>query len=291
MEALLTAVVPIHQMEGKLQNLRSWLSNTHGIDVVLVHDGSIDATQIELDRIQHDFDLENLILISGNFGSPGISRNAGLEHVKTKFVTFWDSDDLPSPKRYLEMSYLLNTDSADVCIGEYEIVNVKQQGISVENISPSHINQQVAINPGVWRMVFRKSSIPTNPFTNLLLGEDHIFLQELNFASMKKSILKEKVYTYFYAGNGNLTSNKKFVPQLMQAFKQTNNFRKKAFSKTELEFSSIILLREAITMIKKGRLTLKIRVSLSLLKLYLTSSSRERSELSSALRKILDYKL
>jgi glycosyltransferase involved in cell wall biosynthesis len=290
MVKLLTAIVPVHQMGGKLQNLQSWLSDSKEIDVILVHDFSTDSTQSELEGILSNSHFAHVLLITGNYGSPGIARNAGFEKVKTDFVTFWDSDDLPNLGQYLEMTKILNQGIADVCLGEYEIVNLKDLSVEVVNLTSTAVNHEVALNPGVWRMVFRTSLIPKSPFRNHQLGEDHLFLQELKFASMEKAIIKKIVYTYFYAGEGNLTSNKRLIPELMPVFTATDEYRKKSVSNEEREFASILLVREGITMIKSGQLLLKVKATLSLAKVYISSNRRERRTLISAIKRILEEK-
>lgn len=291
MVKLLTAIIPVHQMGGKLQNLQAWLSDSKEIDIILVHDLSNDSTQSELEGILSNSNFAHVLLTTGHYRSPGIARNAGFEKVKTDFVTFWDSDDLPNPGLYSEMTKILNEGVADVCLGEYKIVNLKDHSVEVVKLHSASVNYEVALNPGVWRMVFRTSTIPKSPFRNHLLGEDHLFLQELKFASMKKVILRKIVYTYFYAGGGNLTSNKKLIPELTQVFTTTDEYRKKSVSNEDLEFSSILLAREGITMIKSGQFLFKFKAILSLAKVFISSSRRERRTLISAFKRILEEKL
>jgi len=65
MVKLLTAIVPVHQMGGKLQNLQSWLSDSKDIDVILVHDFSTDSTQSELEEILSNSNFTHVQLIMG----------------------------------------------------------------------------------------------------------------------------------------------------------------------------------------------------------------------------------
>ena len=290
MDSMLTAVVPIHQMEGKLQNLRSWLAISKEIHIVLVNDLSDDSTQTELEEIIRNWSSSDIQLVKGHFGSPGASRNKGLELVKTEFVTFWDSDDLPNPVKFVEMSRILKLSDAQVCVGEYEIVNMRNQRVTIKEILLSNINQGVAITPGLWRMVFRTDSIPIQPFTGLRLAEDHIFLQEVKFPTMKKQVFKEKVYTYFYAGENNLTSNRALIPDLLPAFLRTNYFREIALSESEIEFSSILLVREFMTIIKKGSLKLKLKAIFILSKIVCGRNRRTARDILSAFKVIMEQK-
>jgi hypothetical protein len=107
---------------------------------------------------------------------------------------------------------------------------------------------------------------------------------------MEKAIIKKIVYTYFYAGEGNLTSNKRLIPELMPVFTATDEYRKKSVSNEEREFASILLVREGITRIKSGQLLLKVKATLSLAKVYISSNRRERRTLISAIKRILEEK-
>ncbi len=290
MDSMLTAVVPVHQMAGKLQNLRSWLAKSQEMQIVLVDDLSDDSTHVELEEIVKNLSSSNIQLVKGHFGSPGASRNKGLELVKTEFVTFWDSDDLPDPVKFVEMCRILKLSGAQVCVGEYEIVNLRNQRVTVKEILQSDVNQCVAITPGVWRMVFRSDAIPNQPFTDLRLAEDHIFLQEVKFPTMKKQVYKEKVYTYFYAGEDNLTSNRALIPDLLPALLRTNQFREVALSESEIEFSSILLVREFMTMVKKGSITLKLHVILILIRIICNRKRRTARDIFLAFKIIMEQK-
>lgn len=290
MDSMLTAVVPIHQMEGKLQNLRSWLAKSQEIQIVLVNDLSDDSTHVELEEIIENLSSSDIQIVKGHFGSPGASRNKGLELVKTEFVTFWDSDDLPDPVKFIEMCRILKSSGAQVCVGEYEIVNLRNQRVTVKKILLSDVNQGVAMTPGVWRMVFRSDAIPNQPFSDLRLAEDHIFLQEIKFPTMRKQVFKEKVYTYFYAGENNLTSNRALIPELLPALLRTNQFREVAVSQSEIEFSSILLVREFMTMVKKGSITLKLNATLILLSIICDRKRRTAKDIFSAFKIIMEQK-
>lgn len=290
MDSMLTAVVPIHQMAGKLQNLRSWLAKSQEIQIVLVNDLSDDLTHVELEEMVKKMSSSDIQLVKGHFGSPGASRNKGLELVKTEFVTFWDSDDLPDPVKFIEMCRILKFSGAQVCVGEYEIINLRNQKVTVKEILHSDVNHNVAITPGVWRMVFRSDSIPNKPFTNLRLAEDHIFLQEVKFPTMEKRVFRERVYTYFYAGEDNLTSNRSLIPDLRPALLRTNQFRKEALSESEIEFSSILLVREFLTMVKKGSITLKLQVIFILARIICDRKRRTVRDIFSAFKIILEQR-
>ena len=95
---LLTAIVPVTKMAGKLQHFEEWLSICRGlpIEIIVCHDVQDDQTGPELTKIFESLNLENkLIFLEGTYDSAGLARNAGIPLASGEWIVFWDSDDLP----------------------------------------------------------------------------------------------------------------------------------------------------------------------------------------------------
>jgi hypothetical protein len=75
----LSVVVTIFRPSRGLSNLTTWLHEevTSKLEVILVHDNS-DGESLNL-NLKGNSPSNNFIFVEGNFGSPGASRNAGLE--------------------------------------------------------------------------------------------------------------------------------------------------------------------------------------------------------------------
>ena len=95
--SLLSVVVPVTRMSGRLERMSKWLRKVYlyPVEVIIVHDHRDKETLIELQSMVESFGNPKIILIDGEFGSPGISRNAGLKICSGSWVAFWDSDDSP----------------------------------------------------------------------------------------------------------------------------------------------------------------------------------------------------
>jgi len=214
-EVLLTAIVPISMMAGRLDRLRSWLSRLGNlpINIVLIHDVRDRETQLELEILINSFSNLNIELISGEFGSPGIARNAGLKTNLAKWVSFWDSDDLPNPSHYVE-AILEAHATTEVIIGNF-IVN-SPAGITT-NEHQSNLDM-VALSPGIWRFVFRHDVIQDKFFTDTRMGEDQLFLLQANVSKRNIRFTQSIFYEYFQDSILQLTADQKAINEVNESF-------------------------------------------------------------------------
>jgi glycosyltransferase involved in cell wall biosynthesis len=117
---LLSVIVPVTKMAGKMNLLASWTIHTLdlNIEVIIIHDIGDLATGTELKKLIHENSLSNVILIEGRYGSPGFARNAGLEVATGEWFVFWDSDDRPLVNNV--MLALSNASASDeIIIGNF----------------------------------------------------------------------------------------------------------------------------------------------------------------------------
>ena len=99
----LSIIVPVTKMHGRLDNFKKMVEDISdfSIQLIVVHDIDDDKTGRELQIILKN--KMNIKLIEGKYGSAGDARNAGLELVESEWVGFWDSDDKPEVKQYLDL--------------------------------------------------------------------------------------------------------------------------------------------------------------------------------------------
>lgn len=256
---VLSVIVPITRMSERLNELKSWIlaSNELPIQIILIHDIQDSLTGVEL----HDFVTSspnaNIQLIEGTYGSPGLTRNQGLKLALSPWVAFWDADDLPRPQAVL--SAIRQADSeVEVIIGNY----VTNSGQAMTENHHSCRLENVAINPALWRMVIRRSVIQGLNFNSCLMGEDQIFLIELNLGSRSIFFSNEIFYEYFRFHPMQLTMNRKSVNEVAFA---TRVVKLKLQENSELRsiFSEIVLLRLFGTILIRTRGFFRIRHFLS----------------------------
>ncbi len=207
-EALLSVVVPVSKMSGRLGNLSSWLNHELDprIEVVLVHDMQDEKTGPELRELVSWAGGRKIRLLERQFGSPGAARNAGALLVKTKWIAFWDSDDIPNTGTVLGELLTLKIEP-EILIGNFKIQTITNR---YEVVHSSRI-QQVGLSPGLWRMVFLTNSIVGITFPEYKMAEDQVFLAKLRLGSRAIQYSDAFFYTYFRGDPNQLTANKDFT--------------------------------------------------------------------------------
>ncbi len=246
---MLTVIVPITNMAGRLQNLAKWIpiAVNNKIEIIIVHDISDSATQLELESLLSGFYSESIILTSGYYGSPGAARNQGLRLANSKYISFWDADDLPNPIQVYD-SILNSKIDFDILIGQFVIRNHLD---SDQIILPPKDNnvKSVAFSPGLWRMVFRREFIDKLSFKQLQIGEDQIFFAECLCLSPKFIFSNSVFYEYFRGVDGQLTRKYSARPDLIEVFEIIRVLRSCVTGPVQ-QLLSIMLLRIQITIFK-----------------------------------------
>jgi glycosyltransferase involved in cell wall biosynthesis len=199
---VLTIVVPVHNMFGRLHNLKSWvIIKADEVEVILVHDDdSEDAqTQSELDEIKKLG--ENIRVIRGNYGGPGAARNAGKSLARGPWLSFADSDD------FVYVSELTNlvksfTQGDFLIVGSYEKYSLGK--VQVHRVG-SEID--IALELGHWRIVYPRKAIQNIFFPNFYLGEDQVFFAKVYALVPLIHFSSEIIYEYFVGIPGQLTES------------------------------------------------------------------------------------
>ncbi len=249
MSAPLEVVIPVLMPSAYLSQIRELLKDAcDQIKIVYVLDYiNSNAEQEVIFSAQSSRE----VFVSGSFGSPGMARNAGLEICTSEYVCFWDSDDLPHLENVCRTLKNLRGLNFEIAIGKWSLVQSKN---SLRGNRPI----DTGLNPGIWRCIFNRRAIGDTRFTNLMWGEDQVFLAQ--FLAKTKRVLKVDEILYSYRPNSvdALTSKKYHSKDLWQA----SRFCQEALSNStnsNLLVTGAMLLRQSITMMKFGNLSIKIR--------------------------------
>ncbi len=217
---ILSAIVPITQMHGRLGPLVKWAKEAvdHNVQVILVHDWRDDKTEQELRLISKKLGQPKQDFISGRYGSPGSARNVGLKIAKGKWITFWDSDDLPNVKNFLEMVNNADQSNFEVAIGSFSYFTLNDKGIDEKLTNPRTVDPSDLVgilrNPGLWRWAFRREILRDVSFSKNKMGEDQQYLIEINAFKRQKYFYKKIVYLYRVNQQFQLTNNPIAVSEL-----------------------------------------------------------------------------
>lgn len=253
---ILTTVVPVARMSGRLGNLSSWLNEAinEDIQIVIVHDAQDSATGIELKQIVDATFSKNIVLVEKKFNSPGLARNYGLERALGDWITFWDSDDLPHPQKYLSMIKNAEATKKNVAIGKFQTINLNNE-ILFKEPNTFELNS-IFLNPGFWRMTFKSELLKDQKFPKYRMAEDQLFLAKLNIEANQVYFEDEIIYTYVVGSDTQLTRNSEARIELAEVIKlmQTNIQKKEIHA----NFSKLLYFKLCITQLKVSKISHQI---------------------------------
>jgi glycosyltransferase involved in cell wall biosynthesis len=271
----LSIVVPVSLMAGKFSNLQHWLTSIpEDLEVFLMHDVKDVETGPELEDIILDLKNSKIQLTQERFGSTGAARNAGLDLVKTSWVGFWDSDDLPQLSEYLDM--LEETKNGNFTIGVGSFKTVDDQSLTLLEVSQFRENngnnlELICKNPGIWRFVFKSSFAKQFKYPALRIGEEQLYLAEMNLNKQKVLYSQKIVYSYFKGSAFHTSKKKKAIEDIIKAANLTWPVAVREAT-SENSYQMNIFARQIVSAIKNGNLKTKICGVFLLLKCMINSS-------------------
>ena len=203
----LTIVIPVKADGRDISRLGDFIERIH-VRTIVVQDGTHPKTNFELESFVES-KSDHITLIRGIFGSPGFSRNAGLDAANTNFVMFFDSDDVyPSNDVIDQFFHAAKTGLADISAGQYHVMHcLKNESQLVE--VPNRFEDLLLDNVGIWRMIFRLDFIRSHDlrFEPTLMGEDLLFLLDCLALRPRFSASSFPVYTYIMGDPSQATNS------------------------------------------------------------------------------------
>ncbi len=254
---LISIIVPITRMFGRLGVLKSWIAEIdfQKIEVILVHDLQDELTSDNLRLISSEY--PKLQVIEKTYQSAGLARNAGIQEARGKWIVFWDSDDKPNVSELDKFLIDQDVDSFDVHVFNFLI---EANGETIYHKTRNW--RGIAFEPGIWRMIFSRSTIENSLFPNFPLGEDQYFLGLINLSRRRVSFRNQPIYTYQSGVDGQATSNESNLFRINESLQALDSLRENQ-SGSNYEFMSIMYWRQIITLAKRGNFRLKLRALLT----------------------------
>lgn len=252
---LLTAVIPAKNL---LQNFDSLLNminqpSSEQVNLVLVIDEQEDEAKRVKSALESDTRFRKIKIVYGDYKSPGTARNVGLSEVKTRWVTFWDSDDEPKITEILKIVDIANKSQSEIAITRFQVESVSsglRQSSSAFSEKKMVNMQAISINPAIWRMSFLTDLARQSSFPNLRMGEDQVFLSRLRMSARRIYFSNTISYIYKTESSSQLTSSKSNIKDLQIAFKLNLQNLVKTPKDANCRFELQLLAKELLTLIK-----------------------------------------
>ena len=246
MEIELCVIVPLTRMSGRLTEISTWLKTLpqRNLRVVIVHDVQDEITSPELIVLIDSCADNRIILFEGKFGSPGNARNFGLSNSSSKWVIFVDSDDIVNIEEVFSILDICN-DKSDALVCQYEVFD-RGTGVVTRNKPNIDAKLDIAINPGIWRIIFLREKIAGHRFSNSLMGEDQLYLLQLGIFGGNIQFFDNVIYRYFRNSSDQLTGKSNAILQIESIIPETFEYLKKS-DKSQRKYVSMMLLRQLIT--------------------------------------------
>ena len=251
-----TVICPVRNMGGRLQFLEKWVTEISvdpQIETIIVHDFSNEEDREELQQICSEH--QNVKLIEGQFGNPGSARNAGLSLCRGERVVFWDCDDEPNVTRFLGLLKSEEAKDSDVCIARFNTFNEISKSISKDSTWSGNFLQDhktFALNPGIWRMIFKRELLTNIRFDPIKMAEDQLFICKAMLKAKIVTFADEQIYTYSIGSAHHLTKNKDALQDLLPAMKRTRSLILKNMRAEMKLLLNLMSARQFISGLKYG---------------------------------------
>jgi hypothetical protein len=194
----ISAIVPIHNWSSVSDNISELLKQKEIVffKVIFILDSCDPEAEIELKRLLISTNNVSYIVLIRNFSSAAKSRNEGLEIVKTEWLCFWDSDDLPNLRGFLDMYSHVSNSDIDLAVGQIRTIYIREGEEVKRKLTKTQSLFMLAMDLGFTRILYRSLFIKNLFFLNYKSGEDVIFLAKL--ISRKPKIFFSNVLVYRY---------------------------------------------------------------------------------------------
>lgn len=243
----LSAIVPVGPNYQDFYSMTIWMEKALAlnIQVIIVRDSFSSESIKEFEMAFEELSRKaSLAILDVEGHSPGVARNLGMSIAEGEWITFWDCDDIPNPRSV--MQEIMNTsEDIDVIVGQFSVNGIQQ---------PTKNLADLALNPGNWRIVYRREFIGRTLFSDQLWGEDQLFIIETRMCEAKVCISKLNFYCYQVGFSTQLTNQNQNADALLPVIKRASELSlRNSIPKPALLINFIMILKMTFTFLKKSR--------------------------------------
>lgn len=212
-------IVPVYNAQAYLEDcITSLLNQTYkNIEIILINDGSTDDS-LNICKNWANKD-ERIKLVSKENGGVSSARNAGLDNVTGRYLSFVDPDDYVS-SNYIETLYKdLTSNDAQISIIGHETVNGQARYIdkcdfsqNISILSPKEailmMSSYKYFGVALWDKMFDIKLWKDVRFPDVKIGEDWFVIYDI-FDSARKIVYNTAVCYFYRKTTNSLSKNKK----------------------------------------------------------------------------------
>lgn len=213
---MISVIIPVYNTEKYIVDcLDSLVRQTYqDFEVLLINDGSTDASAQIITNYIAENNLEHFHLIHKENGGVSTARNLGIEKAAGKWIAFIDSDDWVEPEYLQRMVEGLQEHPADFCMTGFRRYYEENDSLrDSHNVSFDYGNTddklaKIILNHPIGRLFSREVLSENNIHfdTSILFAEDTAFMFDYIRHTMKVLILPENQYVYRIR-SGSLTTS------------------------------------------------------------------------------------
>ena len=259
---MISVIIPAYNIAPYIERcIRSILAQTYtDLEILVVNDGSTDETPEICDRLALE-DMRIRVFHKQN-GGVSSARNLALANAKGEYISIIDGDDWIEPNLFEHAITELNNSNAQVFMFEYFIDSnissvqhcVKKDSYGVINAEKALIHSISADNRFSVTKIFDSSLLQNLVFdTNIILGEDTLFICEIISRADKVVYVSNAYYHYAIRENSAITSkfNTKKMTGLIAYSKVLDLFIKRGFIKAA-DYAKAAIVDLAVALCRKA---------------------------------------
>lgn len=254
MGVILEVIVPVHNIKNRRENLSKLLSMSPRSDTnfIVISDSSHIEDHSEVNEIVNGSLNPNSKVVKGDFGSPGLARNAGLSVASRRWVAFLDSDDEIDLNALALLISDAEEESAQLAIGGITFGSQKTHMRSNYYLDfKISVFANLSLTPAFTRMVFQRNLLSEIVFPDFKMAEDQCFVLDVLALNPRMHLEEIYFYTYLLGDASQATTNRRALMELPLAITYIN---------AKIKTYTPVLQQVAVTMIIRQSATYLVSI-------------------------------